>query len=250
MPAEISTRFGELADAYSSFRVGYADAVWDHLERHWGLAPGVRALDLGAGTGLASRSLAERGARVTAIEPDAPMREQAAALLAPLGVDVRDGRAEAIPAEDGAFDLVVAAQAAHWFHEPEAGREVRRVLRPGGAAAYVWKVPDPAEPYESLVAEELARLGGEHEVPLGIGVWPSLLASGWDGFRRDVLEQDVEYTTESWLGFIRSRWSITRSAGDRKADLLAALERRLRERVGDGPFRERNLVYVLGARTV
>jgi SAM-dependent methyltransferase len=248
MHAEIRTRFGEVADAYGAFRVGYADTVWDHVERHWGLGPGTRVLDLGAGTGLASRSLAERGARVTAIEPDPPMRVQAAAALGPLGVDVRDGRAEAIPADDGAFDLVVAAQAAHWFQEPEAGHEVRRVLRRGGAAVYVWKVPDPAEPYESLVAEELARLGGRHEVSFGIGTWPPLVAEGWEGFRRDVLEQGVEYTTASWLGFIRSRWSITESAGDRKEALLAALERRLRGRVGDGPFTERNLVYVLGAR--
>jgi SAM-dependent methyltransferase len=58
-----------------------------------------------------------------------------------------DGTAEAIPFDDGSFDLVTVAQAFHWFRFDEALAEVRRVLVPGGGLAILFNQRDDREPW-------------------------------------------------------------------------------------------------------
>jgi SAM-dependent methyltransferase len=93
-------------------------------------------LDLGAGTGKLTRVLAERYARVVAVEPLAELRTILAARVP--GADVRDGRAEDIPLRDAEVDAVFAGQAFHWFANDVAVAEIARVLRPGGVLALLW----------------------------------------------------------------------------------------------------------------
>ena len=247
MPGE-ERRLGGLGAAYDTSRAGYAPRVFDVLERRAGLAPGAAVIELGCGTGLATRPLVERGARVTAIDPDAGMLELAARHLRNAATFVCAG-AESLPFADACFDLAVAAQAAHWFHEPDATREVLRVLRPGGQAAYLWKYPAPETPYTYLVDELLARLTGQEvRTVYAIGTVPDLLGPGWEGYRRVVLEQPVAYTVASYIGFISSRERIRQLAGDARDALLEELAGRLRELEPSGAFVERNLVYLVTAR--
>lgn len=89
---------------------------------------GADLLDLGCGDGAMARRLAEAGARVTAVEVNAAPVIDAA-------VTAIEGRAEALPLADAAFDAVLMLKSLH--HVPIAGmeaglREVARVLRPGG----------------------------------------------------------------------------------------------------------------------
>ena len=96
-------------------------------------------LDLGAGTGKLTRVLADRYARVIAVEPLAELR----AILAERcpTADVRDGAAERIPLGDAEVDAVFAGQAFHWFANDAAVGEIARVLRPGGVLALLWNRP-------------------------------------------------------------------------------------------------------------
>ena len=55
---------------------------------------------------------------------------------------VLEGVAEAIPLPDGAVDAVTVADGFHWFDQPRALAEIRRVLRPGGGLAVLTTVPD------------------------------------------------------------------------------------------------------------
>jgi SAM-dependent methyltransferase len=243
-----TTRFGEAADRYERFRTGYAEAAFDVLEREHGLGPGAHVVDVGCGTGIATAALAARGARVTGVEPDPGMRERATRLLAGRA-GVVAGSAESIPLADGCADLVVAAQAAHWFDEPAASREVQRVLRPGGTVAYLWKMPDPRDPLDAAMLEEVARLGIEVDASgRSLSVWPPLLDPGFSGYERRVLEHGVHYTVERYVGMLSSTSMFIELDEQRRGEVEEAVGRRVRSLRGDGSFVEPNLVYLFTAR--
>jgi ubiquinone/menaquinone biosynthesis C-methylase UbiE len=240
-------RFGELAAEYDAFRVGYTAKVYEHLANRCGLASGADVVDLGCGNGLSTLPLIEAGATVTAVDSDPAMLRLAREKLGD-GATVIAGRAERLPLESASYDLVLAAQAAHFFREPEASREIRRVLRPGGTVAYVWKYPAPDTPYVYL-ADELLTLLTDQQVrtTYGVGTVPELLASGWRGYRRAVFEQPVAYTIGRYVGYQSSRDRIRQLAGEHREDLLQRLDLRLRALEPSGAFVERNLAYVISA---
>lgn len=123
--------------AYERGRPGYPDGAVD-----WLVSDARRVLELGAGTGKLTRSLVGRGLDVVAVEPLEAMRAHLARAVP--GAEVRAGAAEEVPAGDGEFDLVVAAQAWHWFDARAAALEAARVLRPGGRLGLVWNEKDDA----------------------------------------------------------------------------------------------------------
>lgn len=132
--------FGANAEEYDRLRPGYPVAALD-----WAVAGAeIRtALDLGAGTGLLTRSLVERGFAVVAVEPDEQMRAALARRLSE--VTVHSGYAEDMPLPTASVDAVFVGQAFHWFARPAADHEIARVLRPGGVLAVLTNVnPDDA----------------------------------------------------------------------------------------------------------
>jgi len=150
---------------------------------------------------------------------------------------------------DRSVDLVVAGQAAHWFREPDASRELARVLRPGGTVAYLWKYPAPDTPWVYLVDELLVELGGEPVRSIyGVGTVPELIAEPWHRYRRAVFEHPVPYTVESYVGYVASRFRIRRMVGERHGEFFERLRARLESEVVHGAFVERNLTYVVSAR--
>jgi SAM-dependent methyltransferase len=128
--------FDRAADVYDAARPSYpADAV------SW-LTEAVEGpvLDLGAGTGKLTAALVERGFAVSAVDPSPEMLRVLRQRLPEVEAD--EGTAERIPAADGAFGLVVVAQAWHWADPVRAIPEVARVLRPGGRLGLVWNERD------------------------------------------------------------------------------------------------------------
>jgi ubiquinone/menaquinone biosynthesis C-methylase UbiE len=99
------------------------------------------ALDLGAGTGKFTELLLGRAERVIAIDPSDPMLAVLRAKLPT--VTALLGTAEQMPVDDNSCDLVVVAQAFHWFDRGPACAEIARVLRQGGALGLIWNHSDP-----------------------------------------------------------------------------------------------------------
>lgn len=132
-----ASSFGAAATAYAEHRPDYAQAAV-----RWALepAPGSRVLDLGAGTGKLTATLAAVGADVTAVEPDPAMLAELRRALPDVGA--LPGSAEAIPLPDASVDAVLAGNAMHWFDMAVAGPEIARVLVPGGVLAGLWNVLD------------------------------------------------------------------------------------------------------------
>jgi SAM-dependent methyltransferase len=156
---ERALSFGSAAGMYDTHRPTYPPAAV-----RWVLGTEPRTvIDLGAGTGILTRVLADLGHRVFAVEPDDAMRTLVSA--PPQRVDVLRGAAEAIPLPNASADAVVAGQAYHWFDRQKAHPEVARVLRPGGIFAPLWNIRDESEPWVaelSRIADALAGRGGAH----------------------------------------------------------------------------------------
>jgi SAM-dependent methyltransferase len=132
-----ASSFGAAAVAYAEHRPDYAPAAV-----RWALefAPGPRVLDLGAGTGKLTGTVAALGAEVVAVEPDPAMLAELRRALP--AVRALPGSAEAIPLPDASVDAVLAGNALHWFDMAVAGPEMARVLAPGGILAGLWNVMD------------------------------------------------------------------------------------------------------------
>jgi SAM-dependent methyltransferase len=124
--------FSHSAASYAAFRPTYPPALVTFLADTAGR--NEFAWDCGCGSGQLSTLLAERFQRVYATDASAKQIENA---IAHPQVDYACAPAEASGLSDGVADLIVAAQAAHWFDLPSFYREVRRVGRPGSAIALV-----------------------------------------------------------------------------------------------------------------
>ncbi|HEY7380795.1 MAG TPA: methyltransferase domain-containing protein [Gaiella sp.] len=142
-----ATSFALVADAYERARPGYPDEAVRWLA---GPTP-CDVVDLGAGTGKLTRSLVALEHRVTAVEPLQEMLDRLRRTV-PDAVALAGG-AEAIPLGDASADVVVCAQAFHWFDHAVALPEIARVLRPGGRLALVWNTRDDREPWVATLSE-------------------------------------------------------------------------------------------------
>jgi SAM-dependent methyltransferase len=132
-------RFSNRVENYVKYRPGYPPAAVRYLEAHACLSPGSLVVDVGCGTGISSRPFLQNGYRVTGVEPNAAMRTAAARELSEFReFELVDGTSSATGLPDGLADMVLAAQAFHWF-DPEATRaEFRRILKTGAYVALMW----------------------------------------------------------------------------------------------------------------
>jgi SAM-dependent methyltransferase len=130
-------RFRSTAAYYTRFRVPYPEALIDDVARRVGLEPGDRVLDLGCGPGMLAIAFARRGMSVLGLDPEDEMLEAARADAASAGVDVtfRQGSSYDLPAETGAFKLVVIGRAFHWMDREKTLEMLDGLLVADGAIA-------------------------------------------------------------------------------------------------------------------
>ncbi len=100
-----------------------------------GIGPGVRVLDVAAGSGNISLPAAKTGATIVSsdLTPELLQRSEARAAAQGLTLDYREANAHALPFGDGEFDVVISAIGVQFAPDhPRAAGELVRVCRPGG----------------------------------------------------------------------------------------------------------------------
>lgn len=237
--------FDVAADRYHRFMGRYSEPLADQFVELAGARSGMCAVDVGCGPGILTARLVERlgSANVAAVDPSPPF--VAAARERCPGVDVREGRAEQLPYDDGSFDLALANLVVHFMSDPPSGlAEMRRVVRDGGlVGATVWNHTSSTGPLSTFwqaakdldpdVADE-AALPGTGEGDLG--------AIAREAGLRDVTEGTLTVRVP-YAGFDEWWEPYTLGvgpAGDHVKSLddgaRAALRARCAELLPDGPF--------------
>lgn len=141
--------YGTNPAEYDAGRPDYPDRIYEVLAERCGLRDGSRVLEIGPGSGTATRHLLAVGAEVVAVEPNAALGSYLGETNPGQRLRVIQSTFEDAELEDGCFDLVTAATSFHWV-DPESGfAKLGRVVRPGGWVAVWWTIfgdstrPDP-----------------------------------------------------------------------------------------------------------
>lgn len=260
---DLGRLFNEVPELYDRVRPGYPDELFADLAAITGMDEGSCVLEVGCGTGQATRSLAALGCRVTAVEPGADMAALARRRLAAFSnVTVETSTFEEWDAPGSRFDVLVAASAWHWVDPSVGWRRAHDVLRPGG--------------WMALLGNVVVRRPGEPEVYAETADLHERFCPGNPRWCHPPLEDEVRGTGEDWRvegpgGLFRPtivRWypTVQWFDGDGFADhlrstslyrgldpgirepLLDALATRIRTRMGDRAPRRYLTVLGVGQR--
>lgn len=139
MIRDSTRRFSDRVADYVKYRPSYPSEIVTFLHETCGIARGALVADVGAGTGISARLFLEAGHPVIAVEPNGDMLDAAMDSLSGYpGFRAVAGTAESTTLDHASVDLVIAAQAFHWFDPPSARREFARILKPNGQVALFW----------------------------------------------------------------------------------------------------------------
>ncbi len=217
--------------------------------------PGL-VVDLGCGTGLATRAWAGRAERVIGVEPNAAMLAQAEP--AEEGVEFREAFAQDTGLEDGCADIVTCSQSLHWMEPEPTFAEAARILRPGGVfAAYDYDWPPVVDPEVDAAFDAYQRRRGEFRRQRGLmrggDRWPKhehlerMRESGRFSFCRELLFHSVEEgNPDRIVGFAYSLGCPGVGVDDEEIERelrVAELEETARRVLG-----ERTVLFLFGYR--
>jgi SAM-dependent methyltransferase len=223
--------FDGVVDEYDTGRPSYPAAIYDAL----GPLAGRLVIEGGAGTGIATRQLVERGATVVPVDLGPALLRRAASRISGLTPVIADGAV--LPFRDACADLVCFAQSWHWLDERTRCGETARVLRRGGRWAGWWSHAraDGApwfDNYWSLIEAACpAARRSQRDTDWGTGIEASGLFTAAE---RVVVPWLREVSIDTWMTDAASHSYIAAlSSGDRSA-LLNGLAGLVRRRFPDG----------------
>ena len=200
--------FGAVAEAYERFRPGYPVELLDLVLAYAG-GPIRTALEIGAGTGKATRLFAGHGIAVTATEPDAAMLAELRKHL-PANVTTVQAAFEDLPL-DSSYELVYSAAALHWTNPEGRWDRMAALVRPGGVFASFGvpiQLADPA--LDEAVRTARSPYLEDDGVPSPDGTpadrpmqWPGteLQQSEWfTDVRQSVIERRLPISADDYIG--------------------------------------------------
>lgn len=212
--------FESVVDEYDAGRPEHPSGVYDTL----GPLEGLRVLDVGAGTGIATRSLLARGASVVAIDPGAAVLGRAVGRTPSLAALVADGAR--LPIRSRAVDVLCFAQSWHWLDTATRCAEAHRVLDHGGRWAGWWSHAraDDEPWFDAYWSAIEVACPGTHRGQRDTDWGASVAGSGhFEVGERMVIPWVREITVDLWLTDQASHSYVAGLAAQRRDELLARL---------------------------
>ena len=254
--------FDRFADLYDDARPGYPPEVFDELARRCGLGPRAQVLEIGCGTGQATRELAASGAAIHCLEPGLELAKLAQQNLAEApNVTIETTTFEAAHEQPGFYDIVVAATAFHWIDPNVSYMNAARVLRPTGSLVLLTnahgaggththeRIADPIRELHRRLAPDV----GEWTFPPADVIRRRAQAGGdiaavWARIERKLVEPPsvghlfdppavfvypwlASYDRERYLAMLASQSSYALMDRERRTQLLDAIGRLVDERL-------------------
>jgi len=223
--------------------------VWDVLVKAVGLHAGSVIADIGSGTGISSRLFLDRGCMVYGIEPNAAMRTAGERELASLPqFSSRDGTAEATGLPAASVDLVIAAQAFHWFDADAARQEFARITRGEGWCALIWNTRRlDSTPFLRAYESLLHRYGTDYAQVQQRTIAPARLDAFFNaGYETHRLYNEQQFDLDGLRGRVLSSSYTPGPDHPRHAEMLVALEELFAKHLQNGvvTFQYDTEVYV------
>ena len=260
----IGRLFDEVPELYDRVRPTYPDELFADLVAVTGIHEGSPVLEVGCGTGQATRSLAALGLSVIAVEPGPGLAAVARRRLVSLNhIQVETSTFEEWDDRGRRFDLLLAAASWHWVDPSIGWPRAYAVLRPGG--------------WMALIGNVVVRRPGEPEVYAETADLHQRYGPGHPDWGHPPLEDEVVATNEGWgwvedpgslfgptivrwypvvqwfdgAGFadlLRSTSLYRRLEPEVREPLLNAIAERIRTRMGDRAPRRYLAVLRVGQR--
>lgn len=231
--------FGSVASAYEEYRPGYPDEVVDHVLAYAG-QPISTALEIGAGTGKATRVFARRGIAITASDPDAAMLAELRKHV-PASVTTVQAALEELPLTS-TYDLVYAAASLHWTESTGRWSRVAALLRPGATFASFGGEMCLSEPaLEAAVTQARMPFLADDSAPPPEGR-PTDSAMNWPGnalqecglftdVREVIIERRSRMPAERYVGLLSTVSAYLELSAAVRGEALAAIRDVLPESV-------------------
>jgi SAM-dependent methyltransferase len=228
--------FDVAAEQYDAARPSYPAGVYDLLDGASGGLAGKSVADGGAGTGIVSRQLIGRGARVVAFDPGSGMLRRAIAHSPQLPVVVADGAQ--VPFRSSSLEVICFGQSWHWLNQELGAQEAARVLRPGGWWAAWWNHPwaDSESWFDDYYVLLETRCEGFSRHQRNVDWCSEAIANLglFQGLQRHIVAWERRVSVEHWLTDLVSHSYVIDLAEPDRTRLLIDVNSILRKRFLDG----------------
>ncbi|TVT27818.1 methyltransferase domain-containing protein [Salinicoccus cyprini] len=251
--------FGNVAKEYVKFRNDIPENLIRELEKRGVEVTGSKVADLGAGPGLLSKMLSDKGAIVDAIEPSPELIEVGRQHI---GSDQRinftQNYAEKTGLPANSYDIVTVMRAWHWFDREATIEEVRRILKPGGYLIIIDSgftsaskiVKESMKIIQSYSPDKQIRAAGTKELATQmINSFPVEWFDEWKHAKFDLMDMykmdyDVRFTNEEWLGRLSSVSWIAAFKEKQRTSTLNKIRAYLEEQFPDDRHRIPHILSV------
>lgn len=207
--------FNEVADIYEKYRPQYVPALFKALIDYANIGGASHALEVGIGTGQATRPILETGCQVTAIELGDKLADYSRNKFSQYAnLDIKNIPFEEYEGDHDSFDLIYSATAFHWIPVELGFPKLFNLLKPGGTIALFWNRPfvgkenNPLHQAIQQIYTELrpdsTRKVIQHETKRYERTISNILTYGFTDLEFRLLHNERQFNAEEYVALLRT----------------------------------------------